>query len=76
MFCGIAGEDLMVRVGTERYEQALSEPHTQVMDFTGRPMRGFVFVEPEAVDSDKDLEYWVKLCLDFNPKAKRSRKKC
>jgi hypothetical protein len=45
------------------------------MDFTHKPMKGFVFVEPEGTDLDKDLEYWVRLCLDFNPKAKAGVKK-
>ena len=45
------------------------------MDFAGRPMKGYVFVEPEAIDMDKQLEYWVQLCLDFNPLAKASKKK-
>ena len=45
------------------------------MDFTGRPMKGFLFVEPIGTDIDKDLEYWVKLALEFNPKAKSSKKK-
>jgi hypothetical protein len=45
------------------------------MDFTGKPMSGFLFVEAEGVDMDKDLEFWVQQCLDFNPLAKSSRKK-
>jgi len=44
MCCGIVGEDLVVRVGAERHEQALSQPHARAMDFTGRPMTGFVYV--------------------------------
>jgi TfoX/Sxy family transcriptional regulator of competence genes len=65
MFCGIAGEDLMVRVGAERYEQALLEPHTQVMDFTGRPMKGYVYVEPEGYEADDDLKNWAHRGLEF-----------
>ncbi len=45
------------------------------MDFTGRPMKGYVFVEPEGIDTEKELEDWLQLCLDFNPKAKASKKK-
>ena len=48
MAAGILGDRLMVRVGAEAYEEALSEPHCGPMDFTGRPMRGFVVVEPEG----------------------------
>ena len=75
MFCGIVGEELMVRVGAERYEQALLEPHTRAMDFTGRPMKGFVFVNAEGTGTKKDLEYWISLALDYNKTAKASRKK-
>jgi hypothetical protein len=45
------------------------------MDFTGRTMKGFFFIDPEGTDLDKDLEYWVKLGLEFNPAAKSSKQK-
>jgi TfoX/Sxy family transcriptional regulator of competence genes len=44
MFCGVSGGDLMVRVGAEAHEAALARPHARPMDFTGRPMKGYVFV--------------------------------
>ena len=44
------------------------------MDFTGRVMKGFVRVDPIGIDLDEDLEYWIQVCLDFNPKAKSSKK--
>ena len=44
------------------------------MDFNGRIMKGFVCVDPIGIDSDKDLEGWIQVCLDFNPKAKSSKK--
>ena len=75
MCIGVVNDKLMARIDPEIYEQSLKIEGCHEMDFTGRPMKGFVFVEPEAIDSDKDLEYWVELCLDFNPKAKRSKKK-
>jgi len=65
MFAGVAGDALMARVGPERYEEALARPHARVMDFTGRPMKGYVFVDPAGVDDDQDLEEWVDLCLRF-----------
>jgi TfoX/Sxy family transcriptional regulator of competence genes len=65
MFCGIVGEELMVRVGAERYEQALLEPHTRAMDFTGRPMKGYVYVEPEGFETDEALEGWTNRGLEF-----------
>ena len=75
MCAGVVGDKLMGRIGPTLYEEALTKTGCRQMDFTGRPMQGYVFVEPEGIDSDKDLEYWVQLCLDFNPKAKASKKR-
>jgi TfoX/Sxy family transcriptional regulator of competence genes len=65
MSTGVVGHTLMVRVGPERYEEALSRPHAREMDFTGRPMKGFVYVAPEGFESDDDLDAWVRLSLEF-----------
>ena len=59
MACGVMGSDLMVRVSKDEYEAALARPHARQMEFTGRPMRGFVVVGPEATDDDASLEDWV-----------------
>ena len=66
---------LMARIDPDIYEKALKKKGCREMDFTGKPMRGYVFVEPEGIDNDSDLMYWVNLCLEFNPKAKSSKKK-
>ncbi len=66
---------LMARVGPDNYELALARDHCSEMMFTGRTMKGFVFVSEEGIDTDKDLESWIKLCLEYNPLAKRSKKK-
>jgi hypothetical protein len=66
---------LMARVGPEEYEKALEDKASTKMDFTGRPMTGFVFVTPEGFDSDKDLRRWIELCIAYNPRAKRTKKK-
>ncbi|MEW7278033.1 TfoX/Sxy family protein [Aquimarina sp. 2201CG1-2-11] len=66
---------LMARIGEEAYDHASKKEGVQPMDFTGRPMKGFVFVTPDGFDLDKDLEYWVDLCLAFNPFAKKSKKR-
>ena len=55
----------MVRVGPDHYAAALNKPHAREMDFTGKPMKGFVYVAPEGFESDDDLAGWVKICLDF-----------
>ncbi len=60
MCCGVVGDALMVRVGRDSYEAALHEPHVREMDFTGRPMRGFVYVAAEGLTSQGDLRAWVE----------------
>jgi len=73
MCIGVIKSKLMARIDPEIYEQALTKKGCREMDFTGRPMKGFVFIEPEGVDMESDLEYWVQLSLDFNPKAKSGK---
>ena len=58
-FCGIVKDDLMVRVGPERYKAALAEAHVRPMDFTGRPMNGYVFVGPGGSRTEKAIRKWV-----------------
>ncbi|MBI4490559.1 MAG: TfoX/Sxy family protein [Deltaproteobacteria bacterium] len=65
MCCGVVNGDLVVRVGPERYEKALSLPHTRPMDFTGRPLKGFVFVGPGGCKTDKALAKWLKEAVNF-----------
>ena len=65
MFIGISGDALMARVGPENYEKALSQPHVREMDFTGKPMKGYVFVDPLGFESDADLSNWINLCHIF-----------
>ena len=59
MCCCVTDRGLMVRVGPESYADALAQPHAGVMDITGRPMRGWVLVEPAGLESDPSLEEWV-----------------
>ncbi len=65
MFCGIAEDELMVRVGPERYAEALGRPHVRPMDFTGRPMNGYVFVAPAGCSSEKAVAVWVEIAAKF-----------
>jgi len=65
MCCGVLNDDLVVRVGRERHGDALSHPHTRPMDFTGRALRGFVYVGPEGHRRAQDLERWLKRATDF-----------
>ncbi|MEQ1833416.1 MAG: TfoX/Sxy family protein [Candidatus Eisenbacteria bacterium] len=65
MFVGIVKDTLMVRVGPAAYADALAQPHAREMDFTGKPMKGYVFVAPAGFDSDRDLRAWVDRALAF-----------
>jgi TfoX/Sxy family transcriptional regulator of competence genes len=65
MFCGVLGEDLMVRTGPDAYEDALARPHARPMEFTGRPMKGMVFVARAGYERWEDLERWVEAGLAY-----------
>lgn len=65
MCCGIVGDKLMARVGPGQYEEKLKKEHAATMDFTGKPMKGMLYVESEGVQSDKDLREWIDTCLNF-----------
>ena len=73
MCVGVEGDRLMVRIDPDAYEDALERPGTREMKFTGKPMKGFVFVEVEGTKSAASLQSWVQMALDFNPKAKASK---
>ena len=65
MCCGVVGSDLMVRVGPDGYDDALRRAHTREMDFTGRPMRGMVYVAADGVRPTRDLRAWVERGAGF-----------
>ena len=65
MCCGVLGDTLMVRVGPERHAAALSRPHARPMDFTGRPLTGFVYVAPAGIRSRQALTKWIGWSLEF-----------
>jgi TfoX/Sxy family transcriptional regulator of competence genes len=65
MFCGITRDDLMVRVGPERFEEALASPGARPMDFTGRPMKGMVFVGQEGHGTESQLRGWVEQTMEY-----------
>lgn len=75
MCFGIVKNDFMARVGEEEYETLAAQDGARPMDFTKRPMKGYLFVSPEGVDREEELEFWIQRCLDFNPHAKSSKKK-
>lgn len=75
MCVGVLKNDLMARIDPAMHDDALERKGCREMDFTGRPMRGFVFVGPGGTAGKKDLHYWVDLALDFNTRAKASKKR-
>lgn len=75
MCVGVEKERLMVRIDPCECESALRRKGCVPMDFTGRPMRGFVFVKPEGLVSPRDLNVWLELALAFNPRAASSKGK-
>ena len=72
MTCGIHidkkyGDSLlMAKIGMEAYEEEIKKEVCLPMDFTGRPMKGYIFITPNGFDLDADLEYWIDKALDFN----------
>jgi TfoX/Sxy family transcriptional regulator of competence genes len=65
MAVGVVGDDLMVRLDPADAERALAEPHTRPMDFTGKPMKNMVYVDPEGTASDEELAAWVEAGADY-----------
>jgi predicted dithiol-disulfide oxidoreductase (DUF899 family) len=76
MCCGIVRDRLMVRVLPEKYEALLGEPHAGVMDFTGRPMKAFLFVKPEGYESDGGLNFWLDRAVEHSDSQPAKRKGC
>lgn len=65
MCCGIVEDKLMARVGPDNYENLLKLNHTKEMDFTGKPMKGMVYVDQNGLKSEEELGFWLTKCLDF-----------
>ena len=65
MACGILNERLIVRIGPEKYENALKQPNTGKFDITGKPMKGWVMVSPEGYNTDERLSYWIEQGVAF-----------
>ncbi len=65
MCCGVKDELLMARVGPDKYSTALKLPYAREMDFTGKPLTGFVYVDPPGFAESDQLDGWIELCQDF-----------
>ena len=64
MICGIVKNQLMARVAKESYESVLQEPHVMEMDFTGRPLRGLIYIDEDGSNDEEVLEEWVRRSLE------------
>ena len=75
MCVGVEQDRMMVRFDPAKFEEVMEKEGCKPMDFTGKVMKGFVFVDIDVLNTKKKLEYWINLALDFNKKAKPSKKK-
>ena len=75
MCVGIVKNDLMARIDPDQMDAFLAKSGVKPMDFTGKPLKGFIFVSPESIDLDDDLSEWIDVCLEYNPRARSSKKK-
>ena len=71
MFCGVLKEDLVLRISHGEYEGALKKPNVRPMDFTGRPMKGFIYVNQNGCKSDKDIRKWIELSYNHAASLKK-----
>lgn len=75
MCLGVLGNEMMCRIDHDLFDKLVEMPGCRPMDFTGKPMKGYVFVSAEGMKTKKQFDLWVALCLDFNKRAKVSKKK-
>ena len=75
MCIGVMGDEMMCRIGDENYESASEKPGCQAMTMGGKQMKGYLLVSEGGIKTNKEFQYWIDLCLDFNPKAKAAKKK-
>lgn len=75
MCVGIIKDELMCRIDPELHLMAVERPGCRTMDFTKRPMKGYIMIDESGMATEKDLDYWINLALDFNHRAKSSKQK-
>ncbi|MFI5153623.1 MAG: TfoX/Sxy family protein [Chitinophagales bacterium] len=75
MCVGIIKDELMCRINPEIHEDTIKKKGCRTMDFTNRPMIGYVLINESGMKSEKDFDYWINLALEFNKKAIPSKKK-
>lgn len=75
MCVGVTNDELMCRIDPELHEDLVERNGCRTMDFTNRPMIGYILINENGMRAQKDFEFWMNLALDFNPKAKSSKKR-
>jgi len=75
MCVGVIKDELMCRIDPALHEQAIARRGCRTMDFTNRPMIGYVLVDESGMKSQAEFAHWIELALDFNKRAKASKKK-
>jgi len=75
MCVGIIKDEMMCRIDPTKYEWALEQNACREMDFTGRPMKGWVMIEEAGINQPNEFNQWIQLALDYNQEAKKSIKK-
>lgn len=75
MCTGVFKEDLMIRIDPADETQYLTNDNCRMMDEDSHSMKGFLMINPDGTDMDEDLDKWIKRCLEFNPRARASKKK-
>jgi TfoX/Sxy family transcriptional regulator of competence genes len=75
MCVGIIKDELMCRIDPALHDEAVEKTGCHTMNFTKRPMSGYVMIDDSGMKTKKDFSYWISLALDFNKKAKSSKKK-
>lgn len=75
MCVGIIKDEMMCRIDPDMHDKVVEMTGCRTMDFTKRPMRGYILVEDIGMKTQKEFEYWINLALEFNPRAKSSKKK-
>ena len=75
MCVGIIKDEMMCRIDPAQHEMAVEKQGCRIMDFTGRPMKGWVMIDETGMKTRKELDYWISLALDYNAKARSGKKK-
>ena len=75
MCIGIIKDELMCRIDPALHESCVEKTGCRTMDFTNRPMKGYIMIDETGMTTQKDFDYWIDLAIDFNKRAKSSKRK-